>query len=365
MSAAVAVLGAAGFIGNRTVEMLHLGGLYNVRAVVRRASSLALPMRFAVGAAVADATDEVALENAFAGCTHVVHAIAGDPHTIVASIEPTYQAAAAAKVRRLIYVSTASVHGQSPRPGTNEDSPLEDRQGLAYNNAKVMAERLLHRLRRDGRLEVVILRPGIVYGPRSQWTGGFADELLAGTAYLVGGGTGICNSIYVDNLVHAVTLALDAPGADGHAYLLGDAETITWADLCRPVAEALGFDIRSIAVPVPGQGVSDAGREVARNAARQLLLRLPDRFRRSLRAGYAAWRRDVKSQAEARGPEITRERIGLHTCSVKLPHDKAARELRYAPVVSFETACRHALSWLEFAGYPLSGIRSSGAANRR
>ena len=117
MSAVVAVLGAAGFIGNRTVEMLHLGGSHQVRPVVRRASSLALPRRFAVSAAIADATDEAALANAFAGCTHVVHAVAGDPATTVGSIEPTYRAAATAKVRRLVYISSASVHGQSPRPG--------------------------------------------------------------------------------------------------------------------------------------------------------------------------------------------------------------------------------------------------------
>jgi nucleoside-diphosphate-sugar epimerase len=366
MSAVVAVLGAAGFIGNRTVEMLHLGGSHQVRPVVRHASSLALPRRFAVSAAIADATDEAALANAFAGCTHVVHAVAGDPATIVGSIEPTYRAAAAARVRRLVYLSSASVHGQSPRPGTSEDSPLDDRQRFAYNNAKVAAEHLLQRLRGDGRVEVVILRPGIVHGPRSQWTGGFADELLDGTAYLVGGGRGICNSTYVDNLVYAVALALDAPGADGEAYLLGDAETITWADLCRPVAHALGFDLGSIAVPIPLETDADDRRQVVRAAAKRVSARLPARVRRTLRAGYAEWRRGAGPVAEAHGTEITRERIDLHTCSVKLPYDKAFRHLGYAPVVSFDTAGQHAVSWLEFAGYPMArGVPCSEETSHR
>jgi hypothetical protein len=64
------------------------------------------------------------------------------------------------------------------------------------------------------------------------------------------------------------------------------------------------------------------------------------------------------------GPQITRERIDLHTCSVKLPHDKATRDLGYAPVVSLETACRHAVFWLEFAGYPMATTPWSGESRR-
>src|SRR5439155_19875927 len=98
----------------------------------------------------------------------------------------------------------------------------------------VRAERRLLELRRSGKVEVVILRPGIVFGPRSQWTGRFADELLARTAYLVEGGHGICNSAYVDNVVHAIQLAIDAPNADCRAYLIADAERITWPQFCKP-----------------------------------------------------------------------------------------------------------------------------------
>src|SRR5439155_23680403 len=115
----------------------------------------------------------------------------------------------------------------------------------------VRAERRLLELRRSGKLEVVILRPGIVFGPRSQWTGGFADELLAGTACLVEGGHGICNSAYIDNVMHAIQLAIDAANADCRAYLIVDAEKITWAQFCKPIADALGFDLVELRVDTP------------------------------------------------------------------------------------------------------------------
>ncbi|TGQ20541.1 NAD(P)H-binding protein, partial [Mesorhizobium sp. M00.F.Ca.ET.220.01.1.1] len=122
MTGTVAVLGANGFIGCRTVELLQLSGWANVRPIVRRPDAFASLSRFAIDAMVADARDIQALTAAFAGCKYVVHAVAGDARTIVDAIEPVYRAAAAAGVLRLIYLSSASVHGQSPPPGTDETS---------------------------------------------------------------------------------------------------------------------------------------------------------------------------------------------------------------------------------------------------
>ena len=363
MMPVVAILGAGGFIGNRLVEMLHLGGDHAVRPVVRRPEALALAMRFRLDGRIADARDEAALAEAFAGCTHVVHAVAGPPDVIVDTVAPVYRAAAAAGVRRIVYLSSASVHGQSPAPGTDEASPLSSRQKLAYNNAKVVAERTLDDLRRGGGVEVVRLRPGIVHGPRSYWTGGFADELLAGEAYLVGGGAGICNAIYVDNLVHAVRLALEVPRADGEAYIVGDAETVTWADLCRPIVAALGCSLHDLVVPAPVEARWTPAGLIPVSALRGGVARLPPRLRRTLRAARAAWREPVRSVSPGTAtPPISWEKTQLHLCGVRLAMDKARRELGYEPIVDFETACHRALAWLAFAGYPVADARVGGHA---
>jgi nucleoside-diphosphate-sugar epimerase len=359
MTYSVAVLGANGFIGSRVVELAHLGGFANVRPVVRRAAALASASRFALDGRVADARDAPALASAFEGCHHVVHAIAGDPQTIVGAIEPVYRAAEAAGVRRLVYLSSASVHGQSPAPGTDETSALSDEQAIEYNVAKIRAERLLAELRSSGNVEVVVLRPGIVFGPRSSWTGGFADELLAGTAYLVEGGQGICNSVYVDNVVHAIRRAIEAPDVDGQTYLVCDSEEVTWADLCRPVAEALGFDLAAIAVAAPASfRLSWRQRLQSSEVVRQLARNLPEPVNVGLKAGYAKWRQ--RNAGPASGPriEITEERTLLHRCRTKLFSTKAERELGYQPVVTFEESCRRSVGWLAFAGYPTVETRT-------
>ncbi|MFK4809715.1 NAD-dependent epimerase/dehydratase family protein [Devosia sp. ZW T5_3] len=355
MTERVAILGAGGFIGNRAVELLTLGGRYEVRPVVRAAQSLALASRFALDGRIADGRDQVALEAAFDGCSAVIYAMAGDPQTIVAAIEPVYRAAAAAGVNRLIYLSSASVHGQSPAPGTAEQSPLSDRQPIEYNNAKVRAERLLMSLRQQGSVEVTILRPGIVYGPRSYWIGGFADELLAGEAYLVDGGAGVCNGIYVDNLIHAVTLALKTPTADGQAYLLGDDETYSWADLLRPVAGALGLSLDDLPQPQMERRAGLMARLKTIRQLRRVAKALPRPLKAALRAGMREVRPTPGEAASGpRRPVASLERSLLHRCTWKLPHDKAARELGYVPIIDFPEAQRRTLGWLEFAGYAVA-----------
>jgi nucleoside-diphosphate-sugar epimerase len=357
----VAVLGASGFIGSRVVEMFHLGGTAEVRPVVRRISSMAGPARFALDCRVADGFDRKALREAFSGCDVVVHAVAGDPRVILGTLATVYEAAGEANVRRLVYLSSASVHGQSPPPGTTEESALAVGQPIEYNNAKVRAERRLLRMRTRGKVELVLLRPGIVFGPRSTWVRSFADALLDGSASLVERGAGVCNSLYVDNLVGAIGAALTAPGADGEAFLLGDRERVTWADLYRPVAEALGFDLESIpdaAPPTEASRVS-ARLERLRGSARRASRRLPYRVRRALdrvlplgseaASGSSPW----SLPAARPRPVASAEMALLQRCGYKLPSDKAARLLGFEPSVSFELGCRRTVKWLEFAGYPV------------
>lgn len=364
----IAILGASGFIGNRTVEMFQRDGGVHVRPVVQRPSRAALPRRFDLPVRVADALDTESLTSAFEGCDSVIMAIAGPPETIVRSVEPVYRAAMKSNVRRLIYLSSASVHGQAPASDVNETTPLSRRQPLAYNKAKVVAEQKLEQLRKVGLVEVVILRPGIVFGPRSQWTGGVADEILNGTAYLTEGGWGVCNSIYVDNLVHAIKLALVAPNADGKAFLLGDAETVTWRDLYLPICEALGYDLGDLPTPkmadVMDERPSIAQRLRATNLFRSLRWLVPRPARAAVKAALREMRQPLRTESQTSYP-VTLERALLHTSSCRPPYARAQRELDYCPPITFEEGCRRSVEWLGFAGYPVKGTSSYARAARQ
>lgn len=354
----IAILGANGFVGNRAVEMLHLSGR-QVLPIVRRASAAALPRRFDLDVRVADAGDRAALAAALRGCDVVVSAVAGDPQAIVGAVEPVYRAAQDAGVSRLIYLSSASVHGQAPAAGADEDSALNDRQPMAYNNAKVRAERLLAELARDGGVETVVLRPGIVFGPRSQWVGGWADELLAGEAYVVAGARGACNSIYVDNLVHAIGLAATSDRAAGRTYLLGDREQPSWRDLYGPIAAALGVDLDALPDMPASAAPAPAAPSRLERLRRSPLVKglaggLPRPVRVGIGAGLKSYRARAAPPAPVRaGPEVSLERTLLQTGSVWISWTRAEVELGYVPVVSFGEGLRRSIAWLESAGYPV------------
>lgn len=355
----VAVIGANGFIGNRIVEMLHLGGEHVVCPIVRRASGLALASRFALDGRVADARDEQATATALQGCDVVVHALSGDRATILGTLDPVYRAAAKAGCRRLIYLSTAVVHGQAPGVGTDETSPLSRKQAVDYNVSKIMAEERLSGLRRRGKVELVVLRPGIVYGPRSQWIGGLADDMLAGMAYLVDGGAGLFNGIYVDNLVDAIMRCLDGAESEGQTFLLGEDATPSWHEVYHRIARAIGCDIAEI----PKLGFEERRLTLKDRldalrmspTVKSITRSMPRRLQDGLGAFWAA---ASAGEGEApAGPSPTREMALLHRSRYVPSWEKARRVLGYSPPVAPEEAWRRTIAWLAFAGYPVVGAQ--------
>ncbi|NJK36303.1 MAG: NAD(P)H-binding protein [Oscillatoriales cyanobacterium RM2_1_1] len=340
----VGIIGASGFIGSRTREIFCVENIAQVKAIARSSSSLSHLAHTNLESCVADALDTTSLENALADCDMAIYCAAGSPWFLKQTAVSTYKAAEKARVRRLIYLSTAVVHGQAPPVGTNESSPLNDRQFIAYNNAKVWVERKLLQLSEKGTTEVVMLRPGIVVGPGSTWITGFANSLLSGTAYLVDQGQGICNSIYIDNLVHAMRLALTASDVNRQAFLVGDAETVTWADLYQPIAHSLGTDLSqltNINCPEFTPTWKEQLREGLKNSN---LLGSLLHFLSSQRKQHLQFPQQ---------PALNQEMIWLYQCQYKLPHQKAQEQLNYSPIVSFEEACDRTKEWLASEGYPL------------
>jgi nucleoside-diphosphate-sugar epimerase len=360
MKQCVAVLGAGGFVGSRLVEVLHLDGAAHVVPVVRRVPAMARSSRFDLRVAFADTSDPEALALALTGCCAVVDCTVGMPAAIDASARALIPAAAAAGVRRVVYLSSASVHGQNPELGSNEETPLSDRQELAYNNAKVRAERHLFAAASRSGIELFVLRPSIVFGPRDRWLSTLVAELQAGMAWLIEEGRGICNTIYVDNLIEAIRCCLSAPGsAAGSPYLVGDAEEITWGSLYSQTAAALAIDSSSVhQLALPHAPVRSAGYVLnelrVKPAAQQLIALVPSHLKAAVKGALSGlqpvsqpnpW--VMPSQPSA--PIPSREMVLLQQCRYRYPCAKAARLLGFCPVVSFSEGLDRTMKWLAWA----------------
>lgn len=357
----VAITGASGFIGNRIVEKFHLGKLHNVLPLVRSNPSLSVPSRFKLPWAICDCRSIDSLSLAIGGCEAVVHAAFGSPQVSRA----IYLAAEKVGVRRLIVLSSASVYNQNPLIGTTEESPLPYKSNTPYNISKIASDKVFRRLRVRGKTEIVFLMPSVVYGPRSRWISNLADQIVNHNAYLINHGQGICNSVYVDNLVEAIRLALEAPKADGESFFISDFETITWEDFYRPVLCALGKNLEHVIYTEP-QVFTTSIKEVflskvhamAETSTAQLVKpRVPPAamamykqvlhwLKSAPHANSENWLLDCKAM-----PEVALDMNFLQQCTYKLPNAKAERILGYRPLFSFQEGMKRSVDWLRFAGY--------------
>jgi len=140
---------------------------------------------------------------------------------------------------RAVHLSSMTVYGTSSGEVV-ETSPLRSDLG-DYGAAQVTAESLAVRYPRS-----VILRPGCEYGPGCpQWSERIARLLCAHRLGDLGAaGDGVCNLLFVDDLVAAILKSLSAPGIDGACFNLAMRSPPTWNEYFVRFARALG------AVPV-------------------------------------------------------------------------------------------------------------------
>ncbi len=363
----VAIVGASGFVGLRIAEQF-LAESRDIRPLVRSASSLAVLARTKADWRICDFLSESTLSSAMEGCTACVHAAIGDANQIVEMATAAYRACAAANVPRLIWLSSASVHGLSPDPDTDETSLIHDRHPFPYNNAKVRAEWQLERLERDGKVEVIRLRPSIVYGPRSRWVADVAEDLLNGRAAWINDGRATCNAIYVDNLIEAIRLSLSVSEAAGQCFLLGDSESVTWREFCLPIAFSLGFTEKDFQSISPERSVFPREKTFSSFSVskpyRSIAALLPDRAKRIVKGLAQSWRVPAIPLNPWRTDNtvkvgISAELASLQQCEWRLSFSKANRILGYSPQVSFRDGMRRSVQWLKFAGYPSTSTQSA------
>ncbi len=270
--APILVTGASGFVGRALCARLRAEGL-PLRALSRhpsrQPSRQAFPASdFIQSPALAADSDWRAL---LAGCLSVVHCAArvhvmADTATDALTTDTlaTYRAvntagtlalarqAAAAGVKRFILLSTIKVHGEATAPGSafSASSPLDPQD--PYAQSKAEAELGLRELAADSAMEIVILRPPLVYGPGVK--ANFARLLRAverGWPLPLGRLTENRRSLLaVDNLVDLIRRCLDHPAAAGQAFVACDGEDLSTAALLQRLARANGRSLRLLPVPV-------------------------------------------------------------------------------------------------------------------
>jgi UDP-N-acetyl-alpha-D-quinovosamine dehydrogenase len=258
----VLITGATGFVGAALCGRFVSKG-YAVRAAVRT-----LP----ITAAGLDGVDKVgvggidgatdwgdALRNVdvvvhLAARVHVMYETCSAPlaefrRTNLEGTERLARQAAETGVKRLIYVSSIKVNGETSgqRPFTTEDAPaLRD----PYAISKWEAEQALLNLSKKTGLEVVIVRPPLIYGPHVK--GNFLRLLRlidSGLPLPLGALNNRRSLVGVDNLCDLLRVSLEHPAAANQLLLVSDGEDLSTRDLLLRLADAMNRPLRLLPAP--------------------------------------------------------------------------------------------------------------------
>lgn len=237
----VVVTGATGFIGGRLVERLVEQGA-KVCCLVRNPASAVRLARLPVEFRHAELTDAAAIDDALRDARLVFHCAYdwGNAAANRSALAHLIDGCIAHGAQRLVHVSTFSVYDPYPDGELNEDTPDGDQSG-EYTRTKLELEKdLLDAVRKRG-LRGTILQPTIVYGPFSKpWTINPAEQLMLDTLVLPDHGEGLCNALFVDDLVDALLLAATRPDAVGERFIVSGPDAVTWSEFYEAFARAVG-----------------------------------------------------------------------------------------------------------------------------
>jgi nucleoside-diphosphate-sugar epimerase len=323
----VALTGATGFTGGRVLEALTARGdevSVLARPVADTSRLTAIRARVVTG----DLAQAEALARLVEGCNAVVHVAAvyrtaGHPDAYyrdvnVGGTERLLEAAKRAGVRRFVHTSTVGVHGDVTDPPADETAPLAP--GDIYQQTKAEADALALRFGRERGMEVVVVRPGAIYGPGETRLLKLFRAIARGRYAIVGSGRPFYHPVYIDDLVAGFLLALDRPGAAGEAFIVAGPRYVTQSELAALIARHTGGRVLPVHVPAA-----------------------PLRWAAALCEGLC-----VPFGIE---PPLHRRRVEFWTKSRAFSIEKARRVLGYAPQVDVDEGVARTAAWYKAAGW--------------
>jgi nucleoside-diphosphate-sugar epimerase len=257
------VTGGSGFVGRALINRLTLIAGSTVIAPVRNVATKFPEGVRSIPFSNLDATFNWSDELKDVDCVvhaaarvHIMNDVSADPLTAFrkVNVEATLnlaRQAAASGTKRFIFISSIKVNGEGAEPGTvyradDVPAPIDP-----YGVSKLEAEQGLKELAAVTGMEVVIIRPVLVYGP------GVKANFLSMMRWLYRGVPLPFGAVHnqrslvaIDNLVDLIVTCSDHPAAANQVFLVSDGEDVSTTQLLRKLAGALGKPARLLPIPV-------------------------------------------------------------------------------------------------------------------
>jgi nucleoside-diphosphate-sugar epimerase len=324
------VTGGTGILGSHLVEAL-VAQAYDVRALVRKTSDTGHLETTGAELVYGDVTDYDSLSSSVKGVDIVFHAASrvtpgwGEwkdfESTIVKGTENLLRASAEAGVSRFLHVSSSSVIGALACGDTPADEckpcAVQFTPDTYYDYAKKEAEDRVLDYYRLGRLDVTIIRPGGIYGPRDRL---FADRTYRHMSSRIIVWPGECNPrcapVFASDIAELAILAATSQKAIGQIYNVAPAREVRFREFCAFMIKAQGGPRTEVTIPY----------KLAQ-------------FWCFLMEGWARLRRAKEM------PYLTRSGVRFLSEGMNLDGSKARRELGWEEKVSMEEGTRLYVQW--------------------
>jgi uncharacterized protein YbjT (DUF2867 family) len=235
----ILVIGGTGFVGSHLVRRMRGNGL-PVRVVARNPDKAHALADQGVDVVPGEISDKASLEKAAAGAERVIHLVGIIQEAPGVTFENVHvegtrnlvEAARKAGVRQFFYQSAVGA-----RPGAKSE----------YHKTKWQAEELV----RASGIPYTILRPSLIYGPGDQFTLRLSDIIRQSPVLpVIGSGKSRIQPIFIDDVVSCIVKAVTSDGFLNEIYEIGGPEQLTYEEVMRAIAGAMGIRRPLIHVPM-------------------------------------------------------------------------------------------------------------------
>ena len=320
----ILVTGGTGFIGSNLVMAL-LKKRYVIKCLVRNDSRTHFLDKMGIELTFGDVTDLASLRKAVKDVSVVFHLAGilgkwGIPNYLYSNIHAwgtrkILSTCIAQGVSRFIYCSTSGVLGPIRDPPASESAPYHPSN--IYEYVKTEAEKEV--LNRKEELDVTVIRPGLIYGPRDMHTLPLFKSIKNRRFFIIGNGKALLHPTYIEDLNQGFILCLENKKSIGEIYLIVGEKYVTVNEFINIISKNLGLKTSWIHAPI---WIARAFAEMAEFAGTVL------RFE----------------------PPLTCSKVRFFTENRAFTYSKIKRDLGYKPV-KLEEGIRKTIQWYHKNGY--------------